>query len=376
VPGLLLAQQVAGAAQVEVAGADGEAGADAVQRLQGAEPPVRGGRGRGGRVGQQVDHAAHPPAPHPPAELVELRQAEAVGAPDQHGVGARHVEPGFHDVGGEQRVRAAGREAHQRLVHLGGRHAAVRDQERQVGQQPGDALPHRLDVLDARADHEALAAAPRLAPQRLGQQRVVQRRARGADGLPPRRRRGDDAEGLQADQRRLQGARDGRGRQRQYVDALAHLAQGRLLPRAETLLLVDHHQAEVLEAHALGRQRVGADGDADLAGGEGALGFLRLGRRRQARERPDPQAEAGETLAEGLQVLARQHGGGRQHSHLLARQRRYAAARSATSVLPKPTSPQTSRSIGRPEDRSRRVSAMALAWSGVSGKGKRSAKRA
>ena len=53
-----------------------------------------------------------------------------------------------------------------------------------------------------------------------------------------------------------------------------------------------------------------------------------------------------------------------------------AVARSATSVLPKPTSPQASRSIGRPEARSRKVSAMALAWSGVSGKGKRSAKRA
>ena len=42
------------------------------------------------------------------------------------------------------------------------------------------------------------------------------------------------------------------------------------------------------------------------------------------------------------------------------------AARNATSVLPKPTSPQTSRSIGRPLARSSMVSAMALSWSSVS----------
>ncbi len=42
------------------------------------------------------------------------------------------------------------------------------------------------------------------------------------------------------------------------------------------------------------------------------------------------------------------------------------AARNATSVLPKPTSPQISRSIGRPEARSASTSAMARSWSSVS----------
>ncbi len=47
------------------------------------------------------------------------------------------------------------------------------------------------------------------------------------------------------------------------------------------------------------------------------------------------------------------------------------AARNATSVLPKPTSPQISRSIGRPEAMSSSTSAMARAWSSVSANGKR-----
>ena len=42
------------------------------------------------------------------------------------------------------------------------------------------------------------------------------------------------------------------------------------------------------------------------------------------------------------------------------------AARMATSVLPKPTSPQTSRSMGVPDARSSSVSAMAFNWSSVS----------
>ncbi len=49
------------------------------------------------------------------------------------------------------------------------------------------------------------------------------------------------------------------------------------------------------------------------------------------------------------------------------------AARSATSVLPKPTSPQTSRSIGLPLVMSPITAVIAAAWSGVSSKPKLSA---
>ena len=45
------------------------------------------------------------------------------------------------------------------------------------------------------------------------------------------------------------------------------------------------------------------------------------------------------------------------------------AARSATSVLPKPTSPQTSRSIGLPAVRSAITASIAACWSGVSSNG-------
>ena len=50
------------------------------------------------------------------------------------------------------------------------------------------------------------------------------------------------------------------------------------------------------------------------------------------------------------------------------------AARTATSVLPKPTSPHTRRSIGRSASMSAVTSAMARAWSGVSVNPKASSK--
>jgi transcription-repair coupling factor (superfamily II helicase) len=52
------------------------------------------------------------------------------------------------------------------------------------------------------------------------------------------------------------------------------------------------------------------------------------------------------------------------------------AARMATSVLPKPTSPHTTRSMGRGEAMSSSTASMARAWSGGSSKGKLSAKAA
>ena len=52
------------------------------------------------------------------------------------------------------------------------------------------------------------------------------------------------------------------------------------------------------------------------------------------------------------------------------------AARSATSVLPKPTSPHTTRSIGRSDLRSATTASMADCWSGVSSNGKAAAKTA
>ena len=122
--------------------------------------------------------------------------------------------------------------------------------------------------------------------------------------------------------------------------------QLRLLLRAEALFLVHHQQAEVVEPHALRRERMGADGDMHLALGDSGADGARLGRRGQAGERLDRKPKPSKRRRKVCEVLAHQHRGRRQQRHLLPASAAAAAARSATSVLPKPTSPQTRRSIG------------------------------
>lgn len=67
VPALCVTNQIAGAAYVEIAGADGKAGAEPVQRLQRAQPLASGFRQRDTRLRRQQDVTTPVTAPHPPA---------------------------------------------------------------------------------------------------------------------------------------------------------------------------------------------------------------------------------------------------------------------------------------------------------------------
>ena len=133
--GLLLAQQIAGAADVEIVAGQREAGAELVERLHHFEPALR-------RLGQhlarrqgQIGIGAQLGAADAAAQLVELRQAEHVGAMDDQRVGGRDVEAGFDDVGREQHVVVALVEGGHHLLELGRRHLAMRHRHLHLGHQ-------------------------------------------------------------------------------------------------------------------------------------------------------------------------------------------------------------------------------------------------
>ena len=84
------------------------------------------------------------------------------------------------------------------------------------------------------------------------------------------------------------------------------------------LLLVDDHQAEVLELDALAEQRVGADDDVDAAVGQIGLHLIELRGRHQPRGLRHLHREAAEAFGEGLEVLARQQRRRHHHRDLLA----------------------------------------------------------
>src|SRR5215213_4364755 len=86
---------------------------------------------------------------------------------------------------------------------------------------------------------------------------------------------------------------------------------------AGALLLVDDDEAEVAEADVFREQAVRADDDVDVARLDALDYLLLLLRRAEARDQLDGDGEGREARAEGLVVLIREHGGGREHRHLL-----------------------------------------------------------
>src|SRR5690348_7819245 len=98
--GLRLGQWITGTALIEIGCAYLETRTEPVIGCKRAEP-FHGPLGDILALGKKDDLTAAVASTHAAAQLMKLSKAEAVGAPDDHRVGARHVEPGFDDVGRE-----------------------------------------------------------------------------------------------------------------------------------------------------------------------------------------------------------------------------------------------------------------------------------
>src|SRR5680860_1423189 len=117
----------------------------------------------------------------------------------------------------------------------------------------------------------------------------------------------------------------------------------------EPVLLVDHHQPEVGELHVLLEQGMGADHDARLAAGS-------LGQRLPAAggvQRPGQQGHPGPTLRAAEKPALGSAAWPPESTT-------WSIARSATTVLPEPTSPCSSRCIGWPWPSSDAISSATL----------------
>jgi hypothetical protein len=82
---------------------------------------------------------------------------------------------------------------------------------------------------------------------------------RGAHRLPPRGSLVQEGEVEVTVEGEREGAGDRRRRHDEHVGVLAHVGEGETLLHAEAVLLVHHHQAETVEAHAVLDEGVGAD---------------------------------------------------------------------------------------------------------------------
>ena len=257
-------------------GREREAGAEILERLDRLEAlgRVAGERGLGRR--DQVGEGAVVRAADPAAQLVQLREPEAVGAVDDHRVRGRHVDAALDDGRAHQQVEAPVVEIEHQPLEVALAHLAVADAHvglRHQRAQLGGAL---LDRLDRVVDEVHLAAAADLAQDRLADRRRVPLQHEGLHREPLGRRGRDQRQVAQAAERHVEGARDGRGGQRQHVDVGPQRLQALLVAHAEAVLLVDDHEPEALEAHAGLQQPVGRDDDVDRAAAEALEHGLRL----------------------------------------------------------------------------------------------------
>ncbi len=317
-PALLTTQQIAGAADLEVERGDAEAAAEVAELLDRRQALLRHRRqrlfGRDEHVGVGRTIAAADTS----AQLIELRQAVAVGAVDHDGVGVRDVEAVFHDRGREQHVVFVRHEVEHRLLERVFAHLAVADDHARLGHESRDEIRHRVDRLDAVVHEVHLAAAREFRPERPRDHAGVELHDVRLDRQAILRRRLDDRHVADADERHVERARNRRRGERQHVHLLAHLLDAFLVRHAEALLLVHDEQSEVAEDHVFREQAVRAHEDVDVAAGQLLERRQLLALAAEARHHVHAHGERREARFQRFMMLEGEHGRRREDRHLLA----------------------------------------------------------
>ena len=155
--GLLRAEQLAGAADLEVAHRDREAGAELGVVGERREPRPRL-VGQLARVGiEEVRVRRRVGAADAAADLVELREAEHVGALDDERVRLRDVDARLDDRRRDEHVGVAAEERVHLLLELLLLHLPVRDEEAELRAELLQLRGALLDRLDAVVEEERLA---------------------------------------------------------------------------------------------------------------------------------------------------------------------------------------------------------------------------
>jgi hypothetical protein len=187
-----------------------------------------------------------------------------------------------------------------------------------LGNELADAIGHRLDRRHAVVQKEHLPASVELSLDGVAEGRLVELDDGGLDRQPVLRRRLDGAHVARACERHVQRARDRRRGEREHVHRLPQHLEFLLVQHAEALLLVDDHQAEILEADIGLDELVRADDDVHRAGRQRRDHGVGLFFCTEPREQLHRHGELRHALDERVEMLLRQHGGRHQHGNLFA----------------------------------------------------------
>ena len=316
--GLLVAQKVTGATQLQILHGHVETGAER-RVLRDRGKPVVGLLGhRLGRVVQEVGVRAFTSTADAAAQLMKLAQAETVGMVDDQRVRVGYVKTRLDDRGAHEHVDVTMPEVADDLVKLLLTHLAVGDADVRFGHQRMDLVGDGRDVLHAIVHVEHLAAAQQFAAHRRGDLRVLVGSHIGQHRQAVFGRGGQRGHFADAGHGHLQRARDRRRGQGQHVHIGAQCLQRFLVFHAETLLLVDDDEPQILERDLGVQQFVRADDHVHRAGPQALDGPVDLLGGLEPAHGRHIDREPFEPFAEGLVMLLDQQRGGHEHGHLLA----------------------------------------------------------
>ena len=314
---LLLAQEVAGPADFEVAHGELVAAAEVGELLEGLQAGHGFLRNLAAGGDDEESLREHAAAPDAAAHLVKLADAEVVRVDDDDGVRVGHVEAGLDDARAHEDIELAAEEGIHHAFQVVVVHLAVRDGDAGLRHERLDFFGQSINRLHAVVHDEHLAAAGQLVEDRVLDDLVVALEHDGLDGQAVHGRRVDERDVADAGHAEVQGARNRRGAHAERVDGETQLAELFLLLHAELLFLVDDEEAQVLEL-VLGReQRVRSDDDVDLALAHALEDFLLfLGALVAVDQSYVHCREGGEAVAEILVMLGGEDGRRHEDGHL------------------------------------------------------------
>jgi hypothetical protein len=277
----------------------------------------RGGGGGGGAPGGPPRPPPPPPPPPDPApQLVQLRQAEGIRPVDDQRVGIRDIQPGFDDRRAQQHIHFAPYEGVHCPLQLVLVHLPMADADARFGDKGGQRFPDRTDRLHPVMEVKNLSAPLDLAQDRLAHQFFAVRADARDDRHPLLGRRINGRDIPDAGERKVQRAGNGSGGEGEHVHLGAQLLEILLVRDSEALLLVDHHQPQIVEGDVALEQAVGADKDIQFPRGQLFEDPGLFSKSPEPRQHFHTDREGRQALREGLKMLLRKDGRGHEHRNL------------------------------------------------------------
>ena len=249
-------------------------------------------------------------APHAAAHLVQVGKAKLVRPIDKDGVGVRNVQARLYYIGRNQHVVFAINEFQHCFFQAAAFHLSVRHANPGIGHKPLHHVGKPHNIADAVMDEKNLSAPPYFFADGIADHLFAKRVYFGGHGLAVGRRRGNDGQIARTHQRKMQGARNRGGRQREHIHIDAHFLEPVFGFHAEFLFLINYKQAQVLECHIFAHNPVRANQDVYVAIGYFLQRFLDLLRTFKAVHVFHAHRKLIQPLPESLEMLHGQHRGG------------------------------------------------------------------